>query len=131
MKLFSRIAFRLALFVLLTGALLAAACSGDKSAETNTTNQTGHTEAMQEAPTGVPGMPDNINLVCGDNMQVTAEPTMLPLQLHVGEDAYNVDAEQTPLGMDFVGKDIVLSMKEKEITLLLGERTYTCRQVDE
>ncbi|QJT08630.1 hypothetical protein [Oceanidesulfovibrio marinus] len=131
MERFARIALRMALLVLLAGALLAAACSGEHPAETNATNQTGQTGAMDEAPTGVPGMPDNINLVCGDNMPVTAEPTMLPLQLHVGEDAYDVSAEQTPLGMDFVGKDIVLSMKEKEITLLLGERTYNCRQVEE
>ncbi|MFW5733830.1 MAG: hypothetical protein ACOCWR_02110 [Oceanidesulfovibrio sp.] len=98
-------------------AVLVPACSDEPEVVKDST--------MKEEPTGVPGMPDNLNLVCGD-MRVAADPTMVPMQLHVDDDSYTVRAEPTPTGVKFVGTGLTLTMQGDEMFLILDGENFDC-----
>lgn len=120
-----RLNFRLLLrlfFPLLLLAFLAAGCSDEPEVVEDS--------AMTQEPTGVPGMPDNLNLICGD-LRVALDPTMVPLELHVDDASHSVRAEHTPTGVKFVGTGIVLTMQGEEVSLMLDGEQYDCSPAED
>lgn len=113
---------RLLIPVLLLG-FLAVGCSDEQDVVDDST--------MQEAPTGVPGMPDNLDFVCGD-LRVTIDPTLVPIEMHVGDESRSVRVEPTPTGgIAFVGTGATLTVQDGMTSLALGGEQYDCTPAED
>ncbi len=110
------------IFPLLLLAFLAAGCSEEPEVVEDS--------AMEQEPTGVPGLPDNLNLICGD-LRVAIDPTMVPLELHVDEASHSVRVEHTPTGVKFVGTGLVLTMQGDEKSLMMDGEHYDCAPAED